>query len=147
LNNEKAAEKTTTQIHTATLVSICHNVIYFAAYHLPALVTILSVLVLVIAFITFLNLLGFRNLEPNMALPSTESLQKLVAELNDVANAYTASSDLNGYMSRVHIIEKAKEITQSLITPDQMPNYHGLNVRDSIARYNSVVQIRPASFP
>jgi hypothetical protein len=76
-----------------------------------------------------------------MTLPSTDSLQKLVAELNDAANAYTASSDHDGYMSRVHIIEKAKEIAQSLITPDQMPNYHGLNVRESTARYNSVVQI------
>jgi hypothetical protein len=64
-----------------------------------------------------------------MAFPSPQSLQKLVSELNDVAKAYSTSPDLNGYMSRAHIIEKAKEITQSLISPDQMPNYHGRNVR------------------
>jgi hypothetical protein len=66
-----------------------------------------------------------------MALPSPEELQKLAAELNDAAKAYSASPDLNGYMSRVHVLEKAKEITQSLISPDQMPNYHGRNVRKS----------------
>ena len=64
-----------------------------------------------------------------MALPSPGEIQNLAAELNDAAKAYSASPDLNGYMSRVHILEKAKEITQSLISPDQMPNYHGRNVR------------------
>ena len=66
-----------------------------------------------------------------MAYTSPEALQKLVAELNDAAKAYSASPDLDGYMSRVHVIEKAKEITQNLISTDQMPNYHGRNVRDS----------------
>jgi hypothetical protein len=67
-----------------------------------------------------------------MTLPSPEELQKLAAELNDAAKAYSASPDVNGYMSRVHVLEKAKEITQSLISPDQMPDYHGRNVRKPI---------------
>jgi hypothetical protein len=76
-----------------------------------------------------------------MALPSPQSLQKLVAELNDVAKVYSTSPDLNGYMSRVHIIEKAKEITQSLISPDQMPNYHGRNVRVPTTRDASPIYL------
>jgi hypothetical protein len=67
-----------------------------------------------------------------MALPSPGELQKLAADLNDTVKAYSASPDLNGYMSRVHVLEKAKEITQSLISPDQMPDHHGRNVRKSI---------------
>jgi hypothetical protein len=63
-----------------------------------------------------------------MAHPSREGFQKLVAELNDVAKTYSDSPDLDGYMSRVQILGKAKEITQSLISPDQVPYYHGRNV-------------------
>jgi hypothetical protein len=70
-----------------------------------------------------------------MALPSPESLQKLVAELNEAAKAYSTSPDLSGYMSRVNIIDKATKVTQTLISPDQMPNYHGRNVRESTVQY------------
>jgi hypothetical protein len=64
-----------------------------------------------------------------MALPTPEELQSLIADLASVAQAYNTSSDLNGYMSRIQVLAKAKKLTQSLITPDQLPNYHGLNVR------------------
>ena len=33
---------------------------------------------------------------------------------------------------RVQIIDKAKKIIRSLVAPEMMPNYHGLNVRPSI---------------
>jgi hypothetical protein len=63
------------------------------------------------------------------AIPTAEELQALVADLTSVATNYSATPDLKGYISRVQIIEKAKRIAQSLIPPDQLPNYHGLNVR------------------
>lgn len=63
-----------------------------------------------------------------MALPTPEEVQSLVADLSSVAQAYSASPDLNGYMSRVQVITRAKKLTQALIAPDQLPNYHGLNV-------------------
>jgi hypothetical protein len=63
-----------------------------------------------------------------MALPSQEELRSLIADLNSVAKGYSTAPDLNGYMSRVEIITKAKKLTQALITPEQLPNYHGLNV-------------------
>jgi len=62
-----------------------------------------------------------------------EELQALIKELTDVAANYSATPDLNGYISRVQVIEKAKKVAQSLITPDQLPNYHGLNMAELIA--------------
>ena len=72
-----------------------------------------------------------------MALPTPEEVQTLVAELVNIAQAYSTSPDLNGYMSRVQIIAKAKKLTKSLISPEQLPNYHGLNVR-SISSHLSI---------
>ena len=63
-----------------------------------------------------------------MALPSPAEVQFLVTELNAVAQAYSTAPDLNGYMSRVQIIDKAKRLTRALISIEQTPNYHGLNV-------------------
>ncbi len=63
-----------------------------------------------------------------MALPTIEEVQALLADLNNVAQAYSTAPDLDGYMSRVAVIEKAKKLTQALIAPEQIPNYHGLNV-------------------
>jgi hypothetical protein len=66
-----------------------------------------------------------------MAAPgpiTPEELQTLIKELTSVAANYSAAPDLNGYISRVQVIEKAKKVAQSLITPDQLPNYHGLGV-------------------
>lgn len=65
-----------------------------------------------------------------MALPSPEELQSLIAELNDVAKAYSTAPDLNGYLPRIQIIDRAKKLSRALITPEQLPNYHGLNVSD-----------------
>jgi len=62
-------------------------------------------------------------------LPTNEELQNLLADLTAVVQSYSTAPDLNGYMSRVQIIEKAKKMTRELISPDQLPNYHGLNVR------------------
>lgn len=61
-------------------------------------------------------------------LPSMEELQLLVGELTTIAQSYRATPDLNGYISRVQVIAKAKEISRLLVSPDQTPNYHGLNV-------------------
>lgn len=63
-----------------------------------------------------------------MALPTSQELQSLIAELTAAAQSYTATLDLSGYMSRVAIIAKAKSLTQALVSPEQLPNYHGLNV-------------------
>jgi hypothetical protein len=63
-----------------------------------------------------------------MALPSKKEVEDLVSSLNEVAGGYADSADLNGYISRVQIIAKAKDLVRALITPDQVPNYHGLNV-------------------
>jgi hypothetical protein len=52
-----------------------------------------------------------------MALPSQEELRSLIADLNSVAEGYSSAQDLNGYMSRVEIIAKARRLTQALITP------------------------------
>jgi hypothetical protein len=46
-----------------------------------------------------------------MALPTPEEVQALVADLTQVAQAYSTSPDLNGYMSRVQVIAKAKKLT------------------------------------
>jgi hypothetical protein len=56
-----------------------------------------------------------------------KELQNLIKELINVAANYTAAPDFNGYISRVQVIEKVKKAAQSLITPDQLPNCHGVN--------------------
>ncbi|KAF4495588.1 O-methyltransferase B [Fusarium agapanthi] len=68
-----------------------------------------------------------------MALPNKKEINDLVSSLNDAAKAYSDAPDLNGYMSRVQILEKARTLTNALITPDQKPNYHGLNIAELIA--------------
>ncbi|KAK0630863.1 S-adenosyl-L-methionine-dependent methyltransferase [Bombardia bombarda] len=64
-----------------------------------------------------------------MALPTKNDIQAL---------GYADSPDLDGYMSRVQIIAKAKEakakeLVRALVTPDQLPNYHGLNMTELVA--------------
>ncbi|KAI1008745.1 hypothetical protein LB504_001815 [Fusarium proliferatum] len=68
-----------------------------------------------------------------MALPSKQEINDLVSSLNDAAKAYSDAPDLNGYMSRVQILEKTRTLTNALITPDQKPNYHGLNIAELVA--------------
>ncbi|KAK2690474.1 hypothetical protein QWA68_011315 [Fusarium oxysporum] len=68
-----------------------------------------------------------------MALPNKQEIDDLVSSLNDAAKAYSDAPDLNGYMSRVQILEKARTLTNALITPDQKPNYHGLNASRNFA--------------
>ena len=63
-----------------------------------------------------------------MSLPTPEELQVLIEELQTIAKSYNPTPDLNGYVSRVQVIAKAKEISRFLVSPDQTPNYHGLNV-------------------
>lgn len=70
------------------------------------------------------------------ALPTAEELQVLIADLTTLAQSYSPAPDLNGYISRVQVIAKAKEISRLLVSPDQTPNYHGLNVRDSPSNRN-----------
>ncbi|KAF4437667.1 O-methyltransferase B [Fusarium acutatum] len=68
-----------------------------------------------------------------MALPNKQEIDDLVSSLNDAAKAYSDAPDLSGYMSRVQILEKARTLTNALITPDQKPNYHGLNIAELVA--------------
>ncbi|KAF5552105.1 O-methyltransferase B [Fusarium mexicanum] len=68
-----------------------------------------------------------------MALPNKQEINDLVSSLNDAAKAYSDAPDLNGYMSRVQILEKARSLTNALITPDQKPNHHGLNIAELVA--------------
>ncbi|KAK1757099.1 O-methyltransferase B [Echria macrotheca] len=68
-----------------------------------------------------------------MALPTKQEVSDLVASLGEVAKGYADTPDLEGYMSRVQIIAKAKELVRTLTTPDQIPNYHGLNMAELIA--------------
>ncbi|KAI1059857.1 hypothetical protein LB506_008780 [Fusarium annulatum] len=68
-----------------------------------------------------------------MALPNKQEINDLVSSLSDAAKAYSDTLDLNGYMSRVQILEKARTLTNALITPDQKPNYHGLNIAELVA--------------
>ncbi|RSL56249.1 hypothetical protein CEP53_006842 [Fusarium sp. AF-6] len=68
-----------------------------------------------------------------MALPSKQEVNDLVNGLAQAAEAYSDAPDLNGYMSRVHVLEKARALTNALITPDQKPNYHGLNIAELVA--------------
>ncbi|KAK3322662.1 S-adenosyl-L-methionine-dependent methyltransferase [Apodospora peruviana] len=67
------------------------------------------------------------------ALPAKQEIEALVSALNDVAKGYSDTPDLSGYVSRVQIIGKAKELVRAMITPDQTPNYHGLNMAELIA--------------
>ena len=64
-----------------------------------------------------------------MALPTPKEVQDLVAELSAAAQGYTDSPDLHGYVSRVQVIAKARHLARLLTSPEQEPNYHGLNVR------------------
>ncbi|KAF5721260.1 O-methyltransferase B [Fusarium mundagurra] len=68
-----------------------------------------------------------------MALPNKQEIDDLVSSLNNAAKAYSDAPDLNGYMFRVQILEKARTLTNALITPDQKPNYHGLNIAELVA--------------
>ncbi|RSL93370.1 hypothetical protein CDV31_014752 [Fusarium ambrosium] len=68
-----------------------------------------------------------------MALPSKQEVNDLVNGLAQASQAYSDAPDLNGYMSRVHVLEKARALTNALITPDQKPNYHGLNIAELVA--------------
>ena len=65
-----------------------------------------------------------------MAIPTPSEVQKLVGELTTAAQSYSDAPDLNGYMSRVQLIAKARQLSRELTTPDMEPNYHGLNVRE-----------------
>jgi hypothetical protein len=62
-------------------------------------------------------------------IPSKDELQTLIAELTNVAANYSATPDLQGYVSRDQVIAKLKDIMKSLISIYQLRNYHGLNVR------------------
>jgi hypothetical protein len=50
-----------------------------------------------------------------MALPTPEEVQALVADLTQVAQAHSTSPYLNGYMSRVQVVAKAKKLTYLVV--------------------------------
>ncbi|KAH8891973.1 S-adenosyl-L-methionine-dependent methyltransferase [Thozetella sp. PMI_491] len=68
-----------------------------------------------------------------MALPSSAELEKLIATLSDAAKAYSDAPGLEGHLTRARIIASAKEIVRAVTTPEQIPNYHGLNMAEVIA--------------
>ncbi|KAK3988728.1 S-adenosyl-L-methionine-dependent methyltransferase [Cladorrhinum sp. PSN332] len=67
------------------------------------------------------------------AIPSKEEVAELVRQLTDLAKNYDDTPDLNGYISRTTIIGKAKELQRALMSPDQTPNYHGLEMAELVA--------------
>ena len=63
-----------------------------------------------------------------MAFTTPEQFQKLVAQLNEVAKAYSDLPDVNGTKSRTAITEKAKSIVQAMMDPSDMGMHHLVNV-------------------
>ena len=63
------------------------------------------------------------------AFPDKNQLDAAIAGLVDASKSYSDAPDLGGYASRVEIITRAKSLIRTLVSPDMMPNYHGLNVR------------------
>ncbi|CAP62285.1 uncharacterized protein PODANS_5_12370 [Podospora anserina S mat+] len=68
-----------------------------------------------------------------MALPTKQEVQDLVKQLTEAANAYDDSASLAGHLARTDIIARAKDLQRALITADQTPAYHGLNMAELIA--------------
>ncbi|KAH8660019.1 O-methyltransferase-domain-containing protein [Xylariales sp. PMI_506] len=68
-----------------------------------------------------------------MALPTPQDVKDLARALADAADSYSDAADLQGYLSRAQVISKAKEVIRALTTPEQVPNYHGLNMAELIA--------------
>ena len=66
-----------------------------------------------------------------MAFPTPKELQELIGQLNDVAKSYNASPDLDGFKSRVQIVEKAKEISRTLTAADDIAFAHCFNVSNN----------------
>lgn len=67
-----------------------------------------------------------------MALPTSEQLQALLADLTAVVQDYLTSLDLHSHISRIEVVEQIKKITQSLVAPEKFPYNHGLNVNSSM---------------
>lgn len=61
-------------------------------------------------------------------LPTKAQVDEAVSSLAEAAKIYSDSPDLEGYASRVEIIARAKSLIRAVVSPDMMPNYHGLNV-------------------
>lgn len=67
------------------------------------------------------------------ALPTKLQVDEALNDLAEAAKSYSDAPDLAGYASRVEVIARAKSLIRSVVSPDMMPNYHGLNVRCRIA--------------
>ncbi|UNI22032.1 hypothetical protein JDV02_007959 [Purpureocillium takamizusanense] len=67
------------------------------------------------------------------ALPSKSQVDQAITGLADAANLYSEAPDLAGYASRVEIIARARRLICGLVSPDMMPNYHGLNMAELVA--------------
>lgn len=63
-----------------------------------------------------------------MMFTTPEQFQEFLAQLNEVAKAYSTSLDVNGTKSRVAITEKAKRIVQAMMDPSNMGMHHLVNV-------------------
>jgi len=80
------------------------------------------------------------------ALPSKQEIEVLVADLKQLAEGYTPAADLDGYLSRARIVAKAKEVARALVAPEQIPNYHGLNVCFLLLSPSLLSSLFPYSF-
>ncbi|KAJ6444265.1 Sterigmatocystin 8-O-methyltransferase [Purpureocillium lavendulum] len=67
------------------------------------------------------------------AFPDKNQLDAAIAGLVDASKSYSDAPDLGGYASRVEIITRAKSLIRTLVSPDMMPNYHGLNIAELVA--------------
>ncbi|KAL3955314.1 hypothetical protein ACCO45_010877 [Purpureocillium lilacinum] len=65
--------------------------------------------------------------------PSKTQVDEAIASLADAGRSYSDAPNLAGHASRVEIITRAKKLIRDLVSPDMMPNYHGLNIAELVA--------------
>lgn len=63
-----------------------------------------------------------------MALASKTEVEAALAGISQAVAGDSDAPDLNGHMSRVEIIARAKQLIRSVVSAEMNPNYHGLNV-------------------
>jgi hypothetical protein len=64
-----------------------------------------------------------------MAVATPTELQDLITSLNDAAKSYNPAQSLDGFKTRVEIIDNAKKIVRSMSAPADMGFYHSISVR------------------
>ncbi|POR33890.1 Sterigmatocystin 8-O-methyltransferase [Tolypocladium paradoxum] len=66
------------------------------------------------------------------ALPTKSQVDEALSGLAEAAKSYSDAPDLAGCASRVDIIARAKSLMRSVVSPDMMPHYHGLNMAELV---------------